>query len=229
MLELTILLISIVIVMYYIYNQDNQYTESFDDITSCPPLYNQHLRADGKIICYLGTDYSVTDPQCILNGTDSKIQNCAVMIESENKKLGKRCPRSLPKYFDKNNQKGCVPLRSTYTSTNKCIIYDTNKLNYNSIDSCANRILKDNALKAFKGDNYKINVVTLSNNTPALIEVKIIKNTGSLIAYTRESVQRYIEIVMPNMINKKEFIEKSCKIAEVAKEQYITMDKSTCS
>lgn len=227
MLELTILLISIVIVMYYIYNQD---TESFNNITSCPTLYKQYVRADGKIICYLGTDYSVTDPQCILNGTDNKIQNCAVMIESENKQIAKTlCPTSLSTYFNQNNIKFCAPLGSTYKSTNKCIIYDTDTLNYNSIDSCANRILKDKALSTFKGNNYEIKVVKLSQNDPALIEVKIKKNTGSYIAYTRESAKRYVEIVDPNMINKNEFIEKSCQIAEVAQEQYIKMNKPTCT
>ena len=241
MLELIILLISIAIILYLIYNQD---TEHFDNLISCPDSrYKQYLREkDGKIICYIGDEYSVIYEQCILNGSDHKIKQCrSSILEKYDKNRIDFCPKSLQNYFENDEIKGCTSGKLNASlngpeniNADKCIIYKTdisnitNKTNFNAYDSCINRKMKDEALQKYEG-TYDISITRLSDNKPSLIEVKINTDTGAHISYTKDSLARYIDVVSPNWNNKDNFLKTNCMVTEVAKQQYIDSNLGTCT
>jgi len=240
MIELTVLLVSIVIVLFVIYHSNKQTltqsVETFDNyyLSSCPSGYKSFYNSDGDMICCQGevlANKCLGDRQCILNGTGtSSVQNCIVAILDEYSEKAKlQCPSSMMSYFEDKvgNKKGCTngPLNSTLTSPKTfnqltCFIYPSMEQNTNSKDSCYNQRLLDQT-QCF-GNNCTKEIVQPIPNGPVLIAIGFTDTMGThRTAYTRQSMENFLNVVNPNWQNQGLDLSHNISVAEVAKAYYI--------
>jgi len=153
MIELVVLLISIVLMMYMIYNKQD-ITENFDThyLKTCPINYKSFINTNGDIICHKKDDEVIANryvngtDQCTLNGKGTdEIPNCLKFTMDYYKTQGKKtCPRSMPNYFKMNNTEKCTSGRLNDTLSGPingettCTIYNS-ELDKTSKDSCYNQ------------------------------------------------------------------------------------------
>ena len=238
MLELTVLLISIIVILLIIYFKDNvniqDTQEGFENLylSSCPSGYKSFYNNNGDIICCDGeiiANKCISNNQCTLNGKGTPdMPNCTEVIHQlYSRKAKEYCMPSLPNYFEDNPKKikGCMsgPLNNTMTgpqsaSQPKCVIYDTLEKNTNSINSCANQKLLD--LAQCFGNNCTKYLVPTGIAAP-LIVIQFTDNmTIPHSTYTRQSLKNYFNIVAPAW-ETTEWLSKALIVAEVSKAFYI--------
>jgi hypothetical protein len=241
MLELTFLLISITVLLLFVYFKNkritqNEFKEPFDNfyLSACPSGYKSFYNNNGDNICCDGEiigNKCLSDNKCILNGSGiPNTPNCIELIKLQYfDKAKEYCMPSLPNYFeDKVNKiKGCMigPLNETMTGPqqnyqSKCFIYDTFEKDTNAIDSCSNQKQLDSA-KCF-GNNCSKRLAQPNKSTPPLVVIQFTDNTGMpRMAYTRASYENFLNVSNPSWRNQGLDLSKNIIVAEVAKAFYI--------
>ena len=240
MLELTVLLISITVLLLFVYFKnntiENEIKEPFEDfyLSACPSGYKSFYNNNGDTVCCDGeiiANKCLSDNQCTLNGKGtSDMPNCTEFIKKLYLQKAKEyCMPSLPNYFEDKSKKikGCMvgPLNDTMTGPQqpyqlKCVIYDTFEKNTNFIDSCANQKLLD-LTKCF-GNNCSKQLVKLNPSAPALVAIQFTDSNGiPHMAYTRASYENFLNISNPSWRNQGLDLSKNIIVAEVAKAFYI--------
>jgi hypothetical protein len=242
MLELTVLLISITVLLLFIYFKnnrtiENEIEEQFENfyLSACPSGYKSFYNNNSDTICCDGeiiANKCLSDYQCTLNGKGtSDMPNCTELIKRIYAEKAKEyCMPSLPNYFEDKSKKikGCMvgPLNDTMTGPRetyqpKCVIYDTFEKNTNSIDSCANQKMLD--LAECFGTNCTKQLVPTGPNAPPLILIQFTDNIKMPHgAYTRKSLENYFNIVWPAWKDAGWLdLSKNLIVAEVAKAFYV--------
>ena len=241
MLELTVLLISITVLLLFVYFKNNgtaqnEIKEPFENfyLSACPSGYKSFYSNNGDTVCCDGeiiANKCLSDNQCTLNGTGTTdMPNCTELIKRlYTEKAKEYCMPSLPNYFEDKAKKikGCMvgPLNNTMTGPrepyqSKCVIYDTYEKNTNSIDSCANQKLLDSAV-CF-GNNCSKQLIQSNLSAPPLVVIQFIDNNGiPHMAYTRTSYENFLNISNPSWRNQGLDLSKNIIVAEVAKAFYI--------
>jgi hypothetical protein len=247
MLELTVLLVSTVIVLLAIYfwNQSNEpkSVENFEGyyLKSCPPGYKSFYNNDGNMVCCQGdiiANKCLGDNQCTLNGPGSKeMPNCVSAILKMYEEKGKtQCPPSMPQYYEdgSRNVKACTQGRLNQTLSSpqfpnqpSCVIYDRWDKSRISRDSCYNQKQLD-AAKCF-GNNCTKELTQPMPTAPPLVAIGFTDNMGMRrVAYTRQSLESFLDVSNPSWRNQGLDLSKNIIVAEVAKAYYAdrTMDQS---
>ena len=244
MLELTVLIISIIIIIAVIYYKQENVTEKFENyyLSACPSGYKSFYDKNGDTICCDGNivaNKCVGDLQCTLNGKGTEdMPNCVEAILKEYRMKGKtQCPSSMTSYYEDKSRdiKGCTSggYNDTLngprnTSQPTCKIYSSWEKNQNTLDSCYNKKMLDEA-ECF-GNNCTKQMIQPIPNKPVLIGIGFSDNTGLFkMSYTRKSAIAFLDAVWPEWRSSGRInIDKNINTAEVAKAYYVdrTMDKS---
>lgn len=248
MLELTVLLVGIVILLAttYIWNRSNNYSvvaEGFESyyLTGCPAGYKSFYNTDGNIICCDGdvlANKCLGDNQCTLNGKGTPdLPNCVQSILKIYGEKGKaQCPASMPQYFEggAKGEKGCTAGRLNdtlsapqFSNQPICKIYDSLNTNISSKDSCYNQKQLD-AVPCF-GNNCTKEITQPIATAPPLVAIGFTDTSGMhRIAYTRASMETFLDVSNPSWRNQGIDLSKNINVAEVAKAYYVdrTMDQS---
>jgi hypothetical protein len=247
MLELYVLLFSIAIILLVLYYKDNrksdQIEESFENyyLSACPSGYKSFYDNNGDTICCDGemiANKCLSDNQCTLNGKGTpNMPNCTELLKKLYMKRSKEyCSASMPNYFEDRtkNMKGCTSgdLNDTMTGPKKweqplCYIFPESDKNTNFKNSCANQNLLDNA-QCF-GNNCTKELVQPIESAPPLVAIGFTDSSGMhRVAYTRQSLENFLDVSNPNWKNQGMNLSKNINVAEVAKAFYVdkTMDQS---
>jgi len=100
------------------------------------------------------------------------------------------------------------------------VIYATMDENIKSKDSCWNQ--KEMEEFPCFGDNCTKMLVQTAANTPVQIAIGFTDSTGMhRMAYTRESMTRFLDATKPNWREKGMDLDKNVNVAEVAKRFYV--------
>jgi hypothetical protein len=240
MLELAFLFSVIIILLIYLLYKDNyfvreNFTSNTNDkiyhLNSCPKGYKKFYNNSGDIVCCNGeivANRCLSDDKCVLSGDSSDIKNCVdIILDKYNSKAKEVCPTSLPNYFEVGNNAGCTNgnLNDTLSGPAHpdqpiCIVYPDFNDNFNNKDSCSNRRALD-SVQCF-GNNCTKEIQQPIPGKPILIAVGFTDNTGMhRIAYSRESMQNFLNATNPNWQNQGIDLTKNINVAEVAKAYYI--------
>ena len=247
MLELTVLIISIIILLLIVYFKDNiktraDFQETFQNfyLSACPSGYKSFYDNNGDTVCCYGeiiANKCLSDNQCTLNGKGTPdMPNCTELLHKIYEDKAKEyCTATLPNYFEDNtkNIRGCMSgsLNDTMTGPQKydqpkCIIYSSLEKNTNSKDSCVNQKLLD-SIKCF-GNNCTKEIVQPNLNAPPLISIGFTDSMGMRRnAYVRKSLENFLNVSNPNWKNQGLDLSKNIIVADVAKAFYIdkTLDQ----
>jgi hypothetical protein len=236
MLELTILLgliIFILIILRYKSKYSNTGYESFSNLyhlDACPKGFKSFYNDNGDVVCCNGeivANRCLSDEVCMLSGEKNGIPNCsAMMINMYKAKSDEYCPKSMPQYFELGNNKGCTSgnLNSSMNGPSHpdqplCIIYTDFNDNFNNKDSCSNQRMLDEA-ECF-GNNCTKSIQDPVPGKPLLVAIGFTDSNGMhRIAYTRESMENFLNATNPNWKSKID-LTKNINVAEVAKAFYI--------
>lgn len=243
MLELTVLLISIVVILLVIYYKQNtgKVPETFQNyyLSSCPAGYKSFYDRNGDIICCNGEvvgNKCIGNLQCTLNGKGTEdLPNCVTAILQDYREKAKtQCPASMTSYYEDKSKdiKGCIngAYNDTLTGprdTNQAVCKIYKEWNQNYKDSCYNQIMLNEA-KCF-GNNCSKQLIQPIPNAPILIGIGFTDSMGMYkMSYTRRSIEDYLNAVWPQWKNGWLDLSKNINVAEVAKAYYIdrTMDQS---
>lgn len=247
MLELTVLLISITLILIFLYYKDNIKTEIIQEdfenyyLSSCPSGYKSFYNSDGNTVCCDGemvANKCLSDNQCTLNGKGTpEMPNCTELLKRLYLKKSKEyCMPSLPNYFEDKSKKikGCTSgsLNDIMTAPRKydqpkCIIYSSFEDNTNSKDSCVNQKLLD--LAQCFGNNCTKELVKPIKTAPPLVAIGFTDSSGMhRVAYTKQSLENFLNVSNPNWKNQGTNLSTNINVAEVAKAFYVdkTMDQS---
>lgn len=237
--ELSILTIIIVVILFIRYKRQHTYElpymEPFEDfeLHSCPKGYKTYNLSNGDQACCNGDMIGKTciGDSCVLTGSGGgTVPKCSSIMLKEYKEKGENvCPPSLPSYFEDevNKKKGCTsgPMNNTRTGPQQptqpvCVIYSTMDENIKSKDSCWNQ--KEMEEFPCFGDNCTKTLVQTAANTPVQIAIGFTDSTGMhRMAYTRESMTRFLDATKPNWREKGMDLDKNVNVAEVAKRFYV--------
>jgi hypothetical protein len=236
-LELSILVISIAMICLALYlrNHDSTTAEPFQVeeesyLHSCPSGYTSYHLANGNTACCKGeivANECMSDDSCLLNGKGT-MEKCTTVITNEYKKKAiEQCPSSMSSYFEDMANKGCTngPLNTTltgpqHTTQKTCTIYNTMDLNLNSLDSCSNQ--KEMEEFPCFGNNCKKSLVQATPSAPVQVSVGFIDSNGMhRVAYTRASMQRFLDATKPTWRGQGMDLSKNVNVAEVAKAYYV--------
>jgi hypothetical protein len=238
MIELTVLLISIIIILLILSYTSHRYKEEqFQNfyLSSCPSGYKSFYDNNGDINCCDGEVIGKTNKrclsnnQCTLNGRGDT--SCTKLLGNIYKnKATNNCPRSMPNYYENTTDKGCISgeLNETMSgpqtaSQPKCIIYDTLIKNKNSIDSFYNQKLLESA-KCFgtPRNNCTKRLEKIIESAPPVVAIRFIDGTDvPRTAYSRDSYKNYLYTTDPGWEAKGIDLEKNIIVAEVAEAFYI--------
>jgi hypothetical protein len=228
-----LVLVSVLSLCVYYSTQTEGFEDTMISLSACPTGYTTFY-ADEKIACCKGEvvgERCLTSEQCTLTGEGSKgMPSCATIVLNEYKaKSTSQCPTSMPHYYeDRNTQKkGCTssPLHSDlskplYEKAPMCRVYPTMEENHTAPDSC----VFQKALDEFPcfGTNCTKSVFTVAEGQPPLLAVHFVDTTGMVqTAYTRASMENYLDKTRPNWRNQGIHLDKSISVAEVAKAYYV--------
>ena len=233
MIELYCLIFIALILCIIVYNM-NKEVESFEDayfLRACPKGYKS-LTSNGNNLCCNGDmvgNKCISSDQCTLSGEGtSDIPSCVSLIVKQYAEKGKEVgPSSMKNYYESADTKGCTngslseTLSGPATETQpKCIIYSTEELNNDSIDSCSNLKQLDD-FQCFGKDCTK-KLSKPNPKFPVRLSVEFTDNTGMHhAAYTRASMERFLIASNPLWKDQGIDLAKSISIAEVAKAFYI--------
>jgi hypothetical protein len=238
MIELWTLVILILVCIAWIrYHREEAFTNAAvaDDIYlhACPTGFTSFYQADGTTLCCEGEIIAkkcAGTRQCALNGTGSgEIPSCASMIQAVYTEKGKDyCPAAMTTYFeDGKGKKGCTdgPRNATLTGPKTqtqptCWIYGSAEENATAKDSCANQKEME-SFPCFGKDCTK-ELVAVSADKPVKIAVNFTDDSGMhRMAYTRASLQRYLDAANPKWRDQGMDLQKNISVAEVAKAYYV--------
>lgn len=146
---------------FSIYEQFTDQVEGFVDddtidikITTCPADTSSYIDGGGRTVCCDGTviNGKCSGPTvCSLSEAVAGLPTCSAWLDAylENKGA-KRCPPSMPKYYENKSQAGCTagdrnaqgtgPLGNTF-----CTLYNSEKDSMLKKDSCENQKVLEEA------------------------------------------------------------------------------------
>jgi hypothetical protein len=242
MLELTLLIISIIIILVILLYKDNyisfgnKIAEGFDVspekyyLSSCPTGFNSYYDDNGNIMCCNGeviANKCIGDTKCSLTSSTNPDSCVRIILDQYREKAPNFCPmKSMPTYFERGSIKACTKggLNTTLDGPANskqagCVIYPDFKDNLTSIDSCLNQKKLDNA-ECF-GNNCSKSLVRPGANLPILVGISFTDNNGMPhMAFTRESYEDALNIINPNWKEQGVDLSKNLQVAEVAKAYY---------
>jgi hypothetical protein len=236
-LELSILIIGIAMMLLALYLRHHTTAEPFNTeeesyLHSCPSGYKSYHLTNGNVACCKGEIIShecMSDEVCILSGKETPtIPKCTTVVtRGYNQKAQELCPPSLPSYFEDASKKGCTNGSLTLTLTGPktptqptCMIYSTMDANLTALDSCSNQ--KEMEEYPCFGTNCTKSLVQTTPNAPVQIAIGFVDSTGMhRVAYTRASMQRFLDATKPNWRETGMDLSKSINVAEVAKAYYV--------
>lgn len=240
MLELAFLISFIIILLIYLLYKDNYFVKesfvpkSIDKIyhlNSCPKGYKKFYNNTGDLVCCNGeivANRCLSDDKCVLSGDSSNTKNCVdILLDKYKAKAKEVCPVSLPVYFEKGNNAGCTDgaLNDTLSGPAHpdqliCIAYPDFNDNFNNKDSCYNKKLVDK-VQCF-GNNCTKTIEQPIPGKPVLIAMGFMDKSGMhRIAYTKESMENFLNATNPNWKNQGIDLSKNINVTEVSKAYYI--------
>lgn len=240
-IELLILIIGIAMIMLARYLRSQEEirstvepfeTEEESYLHSCPSGYKSYHLPNGNTACCKGeiiANECMSDDSCVLSGKESStMPKCTTLLTNLYKEKSKeQCPASMPSYYETQSKKGCTngPLNTTLTGprTNAqptCTIYSTIDENLNSMDSCSNQ--KEMEEYPCFGLSCSKSLVQPTPGKPVQIAVGFVDASGMhRVAYTRASMERFLDATKPNWRNQGMDLDKNINVAEVAKAFYV--------
>jgi len=233
MIELICLIFLVLILCIIVYNMNK--IEPFEDtyfLRACPTDYKTTSNANSDTICCKGDivgNKCMSSNICTLSGEGTQdIPSCVSLVMKSYEEKGKSvCPSSMKNYYESSDEKGCTNGQLSKTlsgpannSQEKCIIYNTEELNNNSINSCLNSKHLDD-YKCFGKDCVK-KLTQPNSKYPVLITVEFTDNAGLRhSSYTKESYERFLFVSNPSWKDQGIDLSKNISVAEVAKAYYV--------
>ncbi len=207
--------------------------EDIVSLSSCPSEMKTFYLPDGRTACCNGPivgNRCTGMVQCTMTGDGGKdLPNCAILLKEEYKaKSESKCPSALPLYFeDKANKKqGCTvgALNGEMTqpatpSQPMCRIYSSLEENLMKADSCElHRQMEE--VPCFGTQCTKS--ITASAHGPPLVTIQFVDKSGMYrTAYTRKSLEYYLNQTRPKWRDEGMNLEKNLMVAEVAKAYFV--------
>jgi hypothetical protein len=212
--------------------------EGFEDrmtLSACPSDMKTFYLSDGRTGCCGGSvvgSRCTGSVQCTMTGEGTKdLPNCSDLLKKEwDTKAATHCPSSMPSYFEDKatKQKGCTagPLQSDYTKPLKetqptCRIYATMEDNLRKKDSCHFRKEMDE-FPCFGSGCSKSIFSDKEGHMPPLVAIHFVDKSGLYrTAYTRKSLENYLNLTKPKWRDEGIDLQKNIMVAEVAKAFYV--------
>lgn len=247
MVEIIVLLLLIVVLLFIINHNANVIDgfigsttnskltkEGFEDaivLSACPSEMKTFYLSDGRTGCCGGSivgSRCTGSVQCTMTGEGTKeLPSCADLVKKEfQEKASTHCPSSMPTYFEDKTtkQKGCTaaPLNEERTRPLKegqpsCVIYSTMEENLRKKDSCYFQKEMDD----FPCFGEKCSKSILGDGPP-LIMIHFVDKMGMYrTAYTRKSLENYLNLTKPRWRDDGIDLDKNIIVAEVAKAFYV--------
>jgi hypothetical protein len=209
---------------------ENRVGETHFVLHSCPSGYQSFYHPKTDEACCSTEDKDGKTIQCILNDSHHpQLPNCADFImQSYVEKAKSFCPLStMPHYYEGKDTKGCTSgkldktLSGPETTTQpQCKIYSSLEEDVQSLDSC----FQQKQLEQFPcfGKNCVKSVIQTAPRMPVLIQIQFEDSAGvPRVAYTKESMERFLDVSQPNWRNQGLDLSKNVAVAEVAKAYYV--------
>ena len=232
------LIICVILITAYLYLYGQKEVQGFTQegfdtfLQACPAGYKSFYESDGNVQCCDGeiiANKCMGTHPCTLNGKGTvELPQCVTLIEADFKKKAKElCPTAMPNYYEDPKTKGCTmgDLNSTLTAPKTttqptCVIYRSLEDNATNKNSCANQKEME-GFPCFGKDCTK-ELVQTSPNTPVRVAIGFADSSGMhRVAYTRASMQRFLDASNPNWRNQGIDLAKNITVAEVAKAYYV--------
>lgn len=203
-------------------------------LIACPTGFSTYYNSKGDVMCCDGevsNGVCPTGKQCTLSSSAvGDIPTCVSLLRSQYAaKAKEQCPPSMPSYYESKTTKakGCTAGRLAATldgplhpSEPTCVIYPTLEENLNAKDSCYMQ-RKREEFPCF-GKDCRTEVIQVNATSPAQIAVHFTDPDGLFhIAYTRESMEHYLNVTNPKWRDQGIDLDKNIHVAEVAKAYYI--------
>lgn len=216
--------------------REEGFTDALDNITlsSCPSEMKTFYLSDGRTACCDGSivgSRCIGSVQCTMTGEGTKdLPNCAELVKKDfSEKSNAQCPPSMKTYFEDKaaKKKGCTSggldaeMKGPVTRTQPtCWIYSTLDDNLKKADSCELKKQMEEA-PCFGVECKK----SITPSTPPLIAIQFIDKSGMYrTAYTKKSLEYFLNDTRPKWRDEGLDLEKNVMVAEVAKAFFV--DKS---
>jgi hypothetical protein len=204
-------------------------------LSACPSDMKTFYLADGRTACCNGPvvgSRCTGAVQCTMTGEGTTdLPSCASLLQKDYQEKGKSaCPPSLSSYFeDKGTKKkgctsGALNMEMTLPATTTqptCFIYQTLEENLTKKDSCElQRQLE--ATPCFGTQCNKRVLSTGEEGNPPLVAIQFVDKSGMYrTAYTRKSLEYYLNQTRPSWRDEGLNLDKNVMVAEVAKAYYV--------
>ena len=238
MLELTVLIVSILIVLLVLYykGSTSSSTEAFENyyLKSCPSSFKTFYDGNGDVVCCDGdimANKCLGDSKCTLTGPGTPdMPNCTKIILDKYDAKGKeKCTQSMPQYFENKSKQiqGCTsgPLNDTldgprHLTQPQCKIYLNDQDNHTNRDSCYIQKQMD-AMQCF-GANCTKEAIQPIPNAPVLIAIGFTDTMGiHHTEYSRDSMINFLNHTNPSWREGGFNIDKNIQNADVAKAYFV--------
>jgi hypothetical protein len=212
--------------------------EGFEDaitLTACPMDMKTFYLSDGRTACCGGSvvgSRCTGNVQCTMTGDGTAdLPNCGQLLKKElDEKSKTHCPSSMPSYFEDKStkQKGCTagalnsertkPFKETQP---KCTVYPTMEENLRKRDSCHFHKEMDD-FPCFGSGCSKAIFSDKEGHMPPLVMIHFVDKSGMYrTAYTRKSLENYLNLSKPKWKDDGIDLDKNILVAEVAKAFYV--------
>lgn len=201
-------------------------------LSACPSDMKTFYLADGRTACCNGPvvgSRCTGTVQCTMTGEGTKdLPSCANLLQQDYASKSKSvCPPSMPAYFEKTStkKKGCTSgglntemnLPATTTQPT-CWIYPSLEENLEKTDSCELQRQLEEAPCFGSQCTKRI----LSTGSAPLVAIHFVDKLGMYrTAYTRKSLEYYLQQTRPSWRDEGLDLDKNVMVAEVAKAYYV--------
>lgn len=208
-------------------------TNDMISLSACPSDMKTFYLPDGRTACCNGPvvgSRCTGTVQCTMTGNGgNQLPNCATLLKEDYKaKSESKCPSALPLYFEDKvtKKRGCTSgalngdMTQPATPTQPiCQIYSSLEENLMKADSCELHRQMEEAL-CFGIQCTKS--ITASTAGPPLVTIQFIDKSGMYrTAYTRKSLEYYLNQTRPKWRDEGIDLEKNVMVAEVAKAYFV--------
>lgn len=210
-------------------------------LSACPSDMKTFYLPDGRTACCNGPisgSRCTGAIQCTMTGEGSKdLPSCAALLQKDYQaKSDSTCPPSMSSYFeDKGSKKrGCtsgalngdMTLPATTTQPT-CWIYPTLGENLEKKDSCELQRQLEEAPCFGTNCSKRILSTGEKEGNPPLLAIYFVDKSGMYrTAYTRKSLEYYLNHTRPSWKDEGLDLDKNIMVAEVAKAYYVDRTRS---
>lgn len=208
-------------------------------LSACPSDMKTFYLPDGRTACCNGPivgSRCTGSVQCTMTGEGTKdLPSCSSLLQQDYQAKSKSsCPPSLSSYFEDKatKKKGCtsgalnreMTLPATTTQPT-CWMYPTLEENLTKKDSCElQRQLEETPCF---GTKCTKRILSTGEGAPPLVAVQFVDKMGMYrTAYTRKSLEYYLNQTRPAWREEGLDLDKNVMVAEVAKAYYVDRTKS---